>query len=474
MKKMLFAVFSVICVDLYGQDYFAHLPTNYAADTSIIRKYTGEWSVVYTQSATAGNYFHLVNMNTGNMYSIDVEEEVTDMEILDDTLYYCGTLQPYYSILNFFPLQQFYTGNIYIRRGRITPPAVFLVPKKLEVFRVTDGVHAVVVGDYFPPNSSRTDSYIADFWRYHTNTSWQHIYMYTDDKECYDDIAVTDNYVVASAHVCHSTDIILRVLDKPLIVCPSGSCLTNYHIFFNCTLTNTCEYTTYDYNGYDYKKPGGHGEYSICLTHTSGDHVALACMVDLWDRSGISVKDIEIVSGTPMVVQNIVDIEDGFLDLWDIRYNFDNDSLLLLVKQSLPDGSRDGIVKLDNSNFSSFTFTYPLMPDEEYEMNSIDWGNYIQNPHSLGDKVHRKMISGLLRGESGGEQTKLWSDFLSDTYCYETLLLEKTDFDGKMNQARLPFQGNINLYIYSSSVSRVVTQSSIVIDCGEMNEEYPE
>ena len=84
------------------------------------------------------------------------------------------------------------------------------------------------------------------------------------------------------------------------------------------------------------------------------------------------------------------------------------------------------------------------------------------------------MISGLLRGESGGEQTKLWSDFLSDTYCYETLLLEKTDFDGKMNQARLPFQGNINLYIYSSSVSRVVTQSSIVIDCGEMNEEYPE
>lgn len=474
MKRLLIILFSTFSMVLYGQDYIARLSANYMADTSIIRRYTNEWSVVYTGSATAGNHLHLVNMNMGSVYSVDVDEDVTDMEILDDTLYYCGTLLPYYSVLNFLALQQFFTGYINLRVGRITPPAVYLVPKKLEVFRATGGVHAIVVGDYQPPYSSRTDSYMVDFWRYQANVAWNHVYLYTEDKECYDDVTVTDNYVVASAHVCHSTDIILRVLDKPSEVCPTALCPTNHHIFSNCMGSNTCEYTTYSYSGDDYKKPGGHGEYPICLTHTTGDHVALASTVELWGQTGVTVKDIEIVAGSPYVVQNIVDSKDDIHYLRDIRYDAASDSLLMIVKQVLADGGRDGIARLDRSSFSTFTFTYPLIANGAYGLHSIDKGGYMVNPYSPGDNVYRKMASGWLENGNGEARAAIWSHFFNNTGCNKTLVLEKSWSKGEMLQSSLPFQNKNNLYIRHFSTIRAVTQSSIIIDCGVMNVSNPE
>lgn len=86
MKRIVFTFFSVFCIVAYGQDYISRLPASFTADTTIIRSYENEWSVVYTGNANGDNFMHLVNMNTGALYSIALDEKVTDMEILNDTL----------------------------------------------------------------------------------------------------------------------------------------------------------------------------------------------------------------------------------------------------------------------------------------------------------------------------------------------------------------------------------------------------
>ena len=422
MKRIVFTFFSVFCIVAYGQDYISRLPASFTADTTIIRSYANEWSVVYTGNANGDNYMHLVNMNTGALYSIALDEKVTDMEILNDTLYYCGNQNMYWSILNFFPIQQFYTGTVNVKRWRVTPTMMFL-PKKLEVFRVAGGVHAVVVGDIV--TAVRTDSYIADFWRADISPMWDVSYLYTDDKECYDDIAVTANYVVASAQVCQSNEIILRVLDKPTYISVVAGLQMSDDIFVNCSVPAVCEYTTFHYNGTDQKKPGQHGVFPISITHTVGDHVALACMAEEGQWTGLTVKDIEVLAGTPWVVQNRcllpADHEEAFYDVWDIQYNRDIDSLLLLVKQGGHSGKRDGIVKFDNNSFSSFSYTYPVYPE-------------------AGDK---------------------------------TQFLEKKEPEGKMSSFRLPANNDRNLNISTDHYVRSVALSVVAVDCGEKRSEYP-
>ncbi len=428
MKRIVFTFFSVFCIVAYGQDYISRLPVSFTADTTIIRSYANEWSVVYTGNANGDNFMHLVNMNTGALYSIALDEKVTDMEILNDTLYYCGNQNMYWSILNFFPIQQFYTGTVNVKRWRVTPTMMFL-PKKLEVFRVAGGVHAVVVGDIV--TAVRTDSYIADFWRADISPMWDVSYLYTDDKECYDDIAVTANYVVASAQVCQSNEIILRVLDKPTYISVVAGLQMSDDIFVNCSVPAVCEYTTFHYNGTDQKKPGQHGVFPISITHTVGDHeLLLECLIVLipeWLARSTTqaIKQSGNQAFKKWVVQNRcllpADHEEAFYDVWDIQYNRDIDSLLLLVKQGGHSGKRDGIVKFDNNSFSSFSYTYPVYPE-------------------AGDK---------------------------------TQFLEKKEPEGKMSSFRLPANNDRNLNISTDHYVRSVTLSSIAVDCGEMRSEYP-
>ena len=254
---------------------------------------------------------------------------------------------------------------------------------------------------------------------------WDVSYLYTDDKECYDDIAVTANYVVASAQVCQSNEIILRVLDKPTYISVVAGLQMSDDIFVNCSVPAVCEYTTFHYNGTDQKKPGQHGVFPISITHTVGDHVALACMAEEGQWTGLTVKDIEVLAGTPWVVQNRcllpADHEEAFYDVWDIQYNRDIDSLLLLVKQGGHSGKRDGIVKFDNNSFTSFSYTYPVYPE-------------------AGDK---------------------------------TQFVEKKEPEGKMFSFRLPANNDRNLNISTDHYVRSVTLSSIAVDCGEMRSEYP-
>lgn len=465
----MFLLFLSLGLFVQGQNQFiAQLSSAYDVDNSIVRWYGDNLCVLYTHSASNGNFFHLVNTVTGFARTMEVDHEVYDMEILDDTLYYCGSYLSPYSVLNTFAIQDMFNSSVTIRWFRF--PSLYNVkPRRLEVFRASGGVHAVVVGDYTAPSSTCTNTFLADLWRGASYMStWYGRYFMTDDKECYDDIAVTDNYVVASAHLCQGNDIFVRVFDKPTAVCFGSSCVNN-HIFYNCDLSGTCDQTIYLYIGTDHKKPGVHGTYPIRIDHTQGDKVVLACMIEEAGSTGITAKGIDIVSGTPYIVQNTLSFTGnqlgGYYDLRDVRYNSANDSILILVDANTPAGGRSAYVDLDNATFTMNNITYTMAPNAMGFIHSIDWGEKWKNPFDL-TLVYQKILSGI--PYSTGYMLNIWSSFYSTTNCSESQSLVNKRNDAKFIKDLLPCNHQTMPSGTSLNHTYNVVQSHLDPTCGQM------
>ena len=377
MKHIVFLFLCICCTIVYGQDKIAHLANmeNVLADTSIIRYSKPNVVVMYTSHGTGNRIFHIINTETNMRWSFSVDEIVKDMEILDDTVYYCG--DEGYPEVGFFAISDVYSGNVLIKNFWVS--TTIAIPKRLEVFRASGGVHVVIVGDWL--TATPTNSFIADVWSKYSSSlnTWSLAALLTVGKELYDDIAVTDNYVVASANVYGTRDIILKVLPRPTSTFYYPYYYNN-NIFYSDYPTTSYVYTApfYFYNG-DYYRASGYGKYPIRITHTTRDNIALACMADNNSTQyGVTVKDIEIVAGVPIVQRDMfsswgADLK-YFWDMRDIRYNPEKDSVLLLVDREWPFESSDirsEIIRTDYGTLSPFTMTAPIIEVEK--LHSMDW-----------------------------------------------------------------------------------------------------
>ena len=77
-------------VDARGQVGQIYELTNYPkCDTSIIREWKEGLSLIYSRQPGSGNWFHLANSLGMTVASVKVGTDVKDMEIVDDTVYYC-------------------------------------------------------------------------------------------------------------------------------------------------------------------------------------------------------------------------------------------------------------------------------------------------------------------------------------------------------------------------------------------------
>jgi len=364
-----------------GQDkmgYMSLLYEYFAWDTAIVRNYQPNISVVYTgpiEDASGDKYFHLVNTATNTIRSFKVDEYVKDVEIVDDTVYYCGWAG--FPALCYFAISDVMNSNICVKTYWYYT-TVRSVPRRLEMFKTTDGIHAVMVGTY--GTSPSVNSFIADAWKpSHISppNSWSVAVLLTDGKEMYDDIAVTDNYVVASAVAPAGNDIFLRVFHKPLYATHS---LVFYsydnNIFYgDCNGglgPEHCPSTLFYYYG-DFDQAGSsEGNHPLRMVHTFGDTIILTCMSSQDTRSyGLTLKEIEIVGGTPYVCKDFfswwgTELKEGW-DVRDIRFNRGNDSLLVLMDYEWPlygGANRSMIAKTKYNAFNTVNVTAPkpMMP----------------------------------------------------------------------------------------------------------------
>lgn len=371
-------------VDARGQVGQIYELTNYPkCDTSIIREWKEGLSLIYSRQPGSGNWFHLANSLGMTVASVKVGTDVKDMEIVDDTVYYC-CMEPGSMYIGYFTIPDLLSPVMHETLVRIDP-APFAVltkemrPRRLEAFHVADGLHVIMLYD----NKFISDSVkrvLVDVYRQYSVPGWraEHgAYNWDDSGNIFygDDIAVTDNYVVLVGHKHYSSGIHARSFYKPTNsasnIFSSGS-----------TLYNHLAYSGFAVLGDTY------GDYPVWCTHTGdlrtrGNVVAIACMAP---RSvggsvefGYTIKKYNAASPLSFSTQLFYPISTTFNPLWkvrDIRYDALSNNLLVLHDADAPDGSLRSMVSVvDNSTYS----TVESYPNDKIHLHSMDkfnaWGD---------------------------------------------------------------------------------------------------
>ena len=371
-------------VDARGQVGQIYELTNYPkCDTSIIREWKEGLSLIYSRQPGSGNWFHLANSLGMTVASVKVGTDVKDMEIVDDTVYYC-CMEPGSMYIGYFTIPDLLSPVMHETLVRIDPapfavPTKEMRPRRLEAFHVADGLHVIMLYDNkFISNSVKR--VLVDVYRQYSVPVWkaEHgAYNWDDSGNIFygDDIAVTDNYVVLVGHKHYSSGIHARSFYKP----------TN--AIFNIFSSGSTLYDFLAYSGFAVLGDT-YGDYPVWCTHTGdlrtrGNVVAIACMAP---RSvggsvefGYTIKKYNAASPLSFSTQLFYPISTTFNPLWkvrDIRYDALSNNLLVLHDADAPDGSLRSMVSVvDNSTYS----TVESYPNDKIHLHSMDkfnaWGD---------------------------------------------------------------------------------------------------
>ena len=375
-------------VDARGQVGQIYELTNYPkCDTSIIREWKEGLSLIYSRQPGSGNWFHLANSLGMTVASVKVGTDVKDMEIVDDTVYYC-CMEPGSMYIGYFTIPDLLSSSMHETLVKVFPPTLpdtvkETRPRRLEAFHVADGLHVIMLYDYeFVSDSVKR--VLVDVYRQYSVPVWYAMhgaYNWDDSSSIFygDDIAVTDNYVVLVGHKHYSSGIHIRGFHKPtsagIDLFSGGGVMSNLlHYYGWYVLGDT------------------YGDYPVWCTHTGdlrtrGNVVAVACMAPMRGVGGTVVFGYAVrkfnaasLGGlTSFSTEMFYPISTTFNPLWqvrDIRYDALSNNLLVLHDADAPDGSLRSMVSVvDNSTYS----TVESYPNDKIHLHSMDkfnaWGD---------------------------------------------------------------------------------------------------
>lgn len=387
MKKChFFTLFTVLFCGLqtYAQpDIIATLPIYQKCDTSIIRDWNIEYSIVYTQQPKNKNHFHLIRANDTTIISYLTTYTVKDMNISRDTLYFCGLSNTGNPVIGFFAISDFLTGGLQENIVPMPYPSAMansnFTPKKIEPFHVSDGIHAIVLLDArFATDSVK--KVLCDCYRFYSTTTWAFYYgFYSTFDEgnnifyC-DDIAVTDNYVFLVGHKRCSAGIYMRFFNKP-----TNASFSIFNLPGPTIDYNDIYYYAYPLGGNLNVLGDSYGEHSVYCTHTENDDVAIACMAHYFDGNtftyGATVKLIGLTTTMNLYYDKDILIPysstlDSRWDVRDLRYDHRTKDILMLSDMNNPiNGTLESVVtRVDYPNLSSATSVWPTLKTQLHSM----------------------------------------------------------------------------------------------------------
>ena len=387
MKKCYFLTLfaALICgLQTYAQpDIIATLPIYQKCDTSIIRDWNNDYSIVYTQQPRNKNHFHLIRANDTTIISYLTTYTVKDMNISRDTLYFCGLSNTGDPVIGFFAISDFLSGGL---QENIVPMPYHpdmansnFTPKKIEPFHVSDGIHAIVLLDArFATDSVK--KVLCDCYRFYSTTTWAFYYGFYSTFDggnnifyC-DDIAVTDNYVFLVGHKRYSAGIYMRFFNKP-----TNASFSIFNLPGPTIDYNDIYYYAYPLGGNLNVLGDSYGEHSVYCTHTENDDVAIACMAHYLDGNtftyGATVKLIGLTTTMNLYYDKDILIPysstlDSRWDVRDLRYDHRTKDILMLSDMNNPiNGTLESVVtRVDYPNLSSATSVWPTLKTQLHSM----------------------------------------------------------------------------------------------------------
>ncbi|MBQ6683267.1 MAG: hypothetical protein IJM74_04125, partial [Bacteroidales bacterium] len=234
-------------------------------------------TVVYTLENVNSYHFHIVNNTTGTVASIGLNAKdgyVKDFVILDDSVFFIANCYANFPVIGYFSLNDVLVGHGSVKYVRYTR-ATETYPRRMELLRVSDGLHVMMVGSHYGTDGTEY-GFVADAYRRNNMPGiWRIEYYLSGGIELFDDITVTDSYVVTSGQKPGAGNLLMRKFERP----------TNTDAFLlNNTLFNSATPHIYDtvylYNGptdvmnmINIKTP-------VFVTHSEKDYVGIACLAD--------------------------------------------------------------------------------------------------------------------------------------------------------------------------------------------------
>ena len=291
-------------------------------DSLILRNYypTNEW-LLYNNHENY--YFTFGKMNsTGtsfNFLNVQKNIDVKDMFVYRDTLFFCGRIfdsmtMVYKGLMGYFKINPMPTSSInYIMMDSLS------CLNKIEVYKMASTLHMAVVGTHQTNYSVLVDAYMDNYFG--NSTNWQVKWATISDMNAiFDDITITNSYVVASARVPDSTAAYLCFFEKTPLAYRSFLALNG----------NTIEKLLY----YPFSRP-------VFLEH--GD---LDTLYAVYQNQGLLLPSLCICQfdGLQNTVSRSFSSSIADLTIKDVQRSYDYNSINILVSYSFRPGTMERFV----------------------------------------------------------------------------------------------------------------------------------
>ena len=295
-----------------GEEYTKALQ-GISGSNAIVRDIGNNQYLVYYNDA-GQSCFSVINNGGSSTYALYTDiDSVYDMEIYGDEAYFCGRMSTLFggsAVMGFFSLSTFPSTTIYY----------FNMPwferaKKLEVAWMANRKHVVMTADAVNGMNALVDAI-------QQTGNWEINYTTCDtaDVTCFEDIAVTENYVVATAYHNGTTtswgrkQLRLMVIARPTI---NGSSLFPV----NATLLHSSERIVSPFE----------------ITHCEGDYF-VAAVRDAYTLGKIMPNfvinrwlDIYSYNGLSFVARRRIHYLNYEPNLKDVKYNSVNRTTDMLI-----------------------------------------------------------------------------------------------------------------------------------------------
>lgn len=326
-----------------GQDAIYELPRIVPKKT-IVREFKENVAIVYSNDGTDGCFYYVDLTASNCRYAIVPGLDVNDFEIYEKTVYFCGS-SPMGNIVGYFDVYgTFFMGTP--AQYAIMPTSLqchvydpnicyddILSLKKLEIMDNPGGLpHILLIGEasctysVYSVNRCIIDVYYGTSgWSVAMTQEHQSIYYY-------DDIAVTDNYVVAVGHKHQSSGEYITSFPRPTN--PTDNIFSTISMYPPASLQTVFSH-------------GGGSQYILpmdeefLIEHISGDIFATSCHGGYRDYSGLYMGTVLNIYNTVSNVVNRYYVQDTSIEYRGLKYNGSSNSLYILPGagiSTLPDG----------------------------------------------------------------------------------------------------------------------------------------
>ena len=338
-KKSLFIIFIAMAFSTMAQNATYTIP--FSTKESIIREFNENVFIVYNSDGTdrTVNYVDLNSMVTLSAKLPPVD--IADFEIYDGNVYFCGTAYNYpiaglFNVVDVFfngsPINYIILANTLSCNKFSGETDVVLSLRKIEVMPVADGKpHMVMVGEASCSRYGITDSVnrcIVDL--YNDGSNWiSAVAQAHDGIMYYDDLTVTDNYVVCVAHKHWAEGEYLVPYHRPL---PPQNNVFEQTESIAPVLPLPI---SYNFMVDNYMSGGGWAYYpatneEFLIEHISGDRFATVCHGFSNEYTGIREGTVlNLYNPTFSVVSRYM-IPDYSTEYPELKYNDKTMSLFLL------------------------------------------------------------------------------------------------------------------------------------------------